>query len=251
MLMTGIGASGEIRSTAAVDEAVEHHVAEHQPARRRRSRPAPRAAHRSSCRAPGAARAPCTSMWPIRMCSSWIRAVTAEGTVTSTSHSAAHPAAGAAGKPDGPGIPGAWPRPAPRARSGCCPRSRGRCTTSPGRASPSTWRAKIASNPKSLPQAVSAEVSVVSAIAAIGGPVGLVADDQLGGDVLAVRGAAAIAEQQQLAARAQARLEQLEAGQERRPRSSRDSASKAWACSASSSRSSSAAAGGAISVLSG
>ena len=44
------------------------------------------------------------------------------------------------------------------------------CSTSrsPGRQSASTWRAKICSNPRSLPAAVSSEVSVVSAIAASG-----------------------------------------------------------------------------------
>ena len=44
------------------------------------------------------------------------------------------------------------------------------CSTSrsPGRQSASTWRAKICSNPRSLPAAVSSEVSVVSATAASG-----------------------------------------------------------------------------------
>jgi len=44
-------------------------------------------------------------------------------------------------------------------------------STSPGFASASTWRAKISSKPMSLAQAVSSEVSVVSATARSAGRV--------------------------------------------------------------------------------
>ena len=77
-------------------------------------------------------------------------------------------------------------------------------TTSPGRPSASIWRAKIRSKPKSLPAAVSVDVSVVSAIAAIGARSVLVTDGQFGGEMLGVAGAAAIAEQHDLAAAANA-----------------------------------------------
>jgi hypothetical protein len=72
--------------------------------------------------------------------------------------------------------------------------------TSCARPTVSICRSKIASNPRSLLQAVSAEESVVSAIAAIGDR--SVADHEFGG-------AAAVAKQQKRAAMAHAALQQF------------------------------------------
>ena len=77
--------------------------------------------------------------------------------------------------------------------------------TSPGLPSASIWRAKMRSKPRSLPAAVSAELSVVKAMAAMAARFGLVADGQFGREMLGVGGAAAIAEQHQLAAAADRR----------------------------------------------
>src|SRR5207249_2526805 len=97
-------------------------------------------------------------------CSSWMREVSSAGMTrqSSTTPRASPPPLPSSATTRTPLARAAW---APRTTFGLSPLVECSTTRSPGRASASIWRAKISSKPRSLPHAVSSEVSVVNAIA--------------------------------------------------------------------------------------
>ena len=90
--------------------------------------------------------------------------------------------------------PRSWAASMPRTTFALVPEVERPTATSPGRQSASSWRANTSSNAPSFATAVSSAPSVVRAIEARPGTVDEVAADELGGEVLALRGTSAVAE---------------------------------------------------------